>query len=152
MNWAHLGSNLTWAVLTSCCALIMRSEMRFCSAYDYLWTFFRANRFQKAWTWMSSATGQSWAAGLLTSRVPMLFSCLTGKHLWLKSHLVYSYQKSCVLLLNRHGSYWFLLCAHKNTCWRVSGTVWNGSRKSLMRQRRKQIFREKKYLNDERRW
>lgn len=42
---------------------------------------------------MYSATGQSWAVGLLASRVPVLFSCLTGKHLWLESHLVCSYQK-----------------------------------------------------------
>lgn len=42
---------------------------------------------------MCSATGQSQTAGVLTNRVPVLFSCLTGKYLWLKSHLVCSYQK-----------------------------------------------------------
>lgn len=94
--WTELILEAVWYKLFSHITLRAYDERWnawFCSTLDYLWTFFRANHFQKAWTCMCSATGQSRAAGLLTSRVPVLFSCLTGKHLWLKSHLVCSYQK-----------------------------------------------------------
>ena len=94
--WTELILEVIWYGLFShimLCAYYERWNARVFSTLDYLWTFFRTNHFQKACTWMCSATGQSRAAGLLTSRVPVLFSCLTGKHLWLKYHLVCSYQK-----------------------------------------------------------
>lgn len=139
--WTELILEAVWYELMShmLCAYYEKCNARFCSTLDYLWFFFRANRFQKAWTWMCSATGQSRAAGQLTSRYQCCFHAWLGNICGLNPILFAAIGKCCVLLLNRHGSYWFLLCARRNICWGVVGTAWNGSRKSLVRQRRKLI-------------
>lgn len=123
--WTELILEAVWYGLFSHimpCAYYERRNARSCFMLDYLWAFFRANLFQKAWACMCSATSQSWAAGLLTSRVPVLFSCLTRKHLWPKSHLVCSYQKKQCPFTEQAWKLLIFLCACRNICW---GGCWD---------------------------